>query len=113
MNFFELSMRREFFRMAATTSFDGRPAAENTGSFCPRTRVFRPSMGENPVSMKSSGRARAEGLIGAPVIGVHFSGMNIGAPSFGSKDPLNILPTMSDDRGTFLMASVKDTEVRP
>ena len=33
----------------------GRPEAENIGSFCPRTRVFRPSMADTPVWMNSCG----------------------------------------------------------
>jgi len=33
----------------------GRPEPENTGSFWPRTSVFRPSIAEMPVWMNSSG----------------------------------------------------------
>ena len=33
----------------------GRPDAEKIGSFCPRTRVFSPSMAETPVWMNSCG----------------------------------------------------------
>ena len=37
------------------------PAQEKIGSFCPLTRVLRASMAAMPVSMNSSGRARATG----------------------------------------------------
>jgi hypothetical protein len=33
----------------------GSPEPEKMGSFCPRTRVFRPSMAEMPVWMNSLG----------------------------------------------------------
>ena len=33
----------------------GRPLAEKMGSFCPRTRVFSPSMAETPVWINSWG----------------------------------------------------------
>ena len=33
----------------------GRPEPEKMGSFCPRTRVFRPSMVDTPVWMNSLG----------------------------------------------------------
>ena len=32
-----------------------RPEPENTGSFCPRTRVFSPSIAEIPVWINSAG----------------------------------------------------------
>ena len=74
-----------FCRMAAATSLDGRPAQEKIGSFCPLTSVLRPSMAVNPVSMNSSGRARAVGFMGEPVTGAHCSGMNMGRAVDGQK----------------------------
>ncbi len=50
----------------ATMRLCGRPAPLNRGSFCPRTRAFRPSMAEMPVSMNSAGGSRLDGLIGSP-----------------------------------------------
>ena len=44
----------------------GSPPAENSGSFCPRTRLFIRSIAVTPVSMKSRGSSRQAGLIAAP-----------------------------------------------
>ncbi len=102
---------RDLLRMCATTSFAGRPEHENIGSFCPFTSVLSPSMTENPVSINSSGLALAEGFIGKPVIGAHFSGINIGKPSMGINEPLNIRPIISEERAAFFTESVNITDV--
>jgi hypothetical protein len=44
----------------------GRPEPENTGSFCPRTRVFIISMDEMPVWIKALGLERLTGFRGSP-----------------------------------------------
>ena len=59
--------RRAAARAGRSRARAGRAAgrrAENSGSFCPRTRLFITSMVEMPVSMKSRGSARQAGLIG-------------------------------------------------
>ena len=53
----------------------GRPEPEKIGSFWPRTSGFSPSIAETPVWMKSSGKSRAVGLIGAAVDRQALSGM--------------------------------------
>ena len=74
--------------IVAARSSAGRPGPENTGSFWPRTSVFKPSIAEMPVSMKSRGGTRRVGLIGAPHSGRRASPMGRGRPSFGSPTPL-------------------------
>src|SRR2546426_5014087 len=81
------------------TSLCGRPAPENSGSFWPRTRVFRPSIVEIPVWMSSAGCSREYGLIAEPVMSTRSSGTIGGPPSIGSPEPLRIRPSMS--RETF------------
>ena len=41
--------------ICAASRLCGRPEPEKIGSFCPRTREFRPSMAETPVWMNSRG----------------------------------------------------------
>src|SRR5438445_1673334 len=77
------------------TSLCGRPAPENSGSFWPRTRVFRPSIVEMPVWMNSAGCSREYGLIAEPVMSTRFSGTIGGPPSMGSPAPLRMRPSMS------------------
>src|SRR2546426_3725833 len=77
------------------TSLCGRPAPENSGSFWPRTRVFRPSIVEIPVWMSSAGCSREYGLIAEPVMSTRFSGTIGGPPSMGSPAPLRMRPSMS------------------
>ena len=60
------------------------PGPTKIGSFCPRTSVFRPSIAEMPVSMKSAGRARRAGFIGAPSTGRIASPIGGGRPSIGA-----------------------------
>src|SRR5947209_3910326 len=85
--------------ICSATSLCGWPAPENRGSFCPRTRVFRPSIVEMPVWMNSAGCSREYGLIAQPVMSTLFSGTIGGPPSIGSPAPLRIRPSMS--RETF------------
>ncbi len=82
----------------AASSSPGSPGPENTGSFCPRTRVFIPSMALMPVSMNSLGRSRRAGFIGAPYSGRSASPTGAGSPSSGrpapeSERPINSRPT--------------------
>jgi len=50
-----LAVMRAWRAIWAASSLCGSPAPENTGSFCPRMRVFMPSMAEMPVTMRSRG----------------------------------------------------------
>src|SRR2546426_1486485 len=86
------------------TSLGGRPAPENSGSFCPRTRVLSPSIVEIPVWMNSAGCSREYGLIAAPVISTRFSGTIGGPPSIGSPAPLRIRPSMSRDTFSLIVS---------
>ena len=52
--------------ICAASSLCGRPEPEKIGSFWPRTSGLSPSIEETPVWMKSSGKSRLTGLIGAP-----------------------------------------------
>ncbi len=69
------------------------PPAENSGSFCPRTRLFIRSMAVTPVSMKSCGSSRAVGLIGTPSMRKRLRAATGGPPSAGSPTPLNTRPS--------------------
>src|SRR3989454_5818087 len=86
------------------TSLCGSPAPENSGSFWPRTRVFKPSIVEMPVWMNSAGCSREYGLIAAPVISTRFSGTIGGPPSIGSPAPLRIRPSMSRDTFSLIVS---------
>ena len=61
--------RRAWPAISTASRSCGSPPPENSGSFCPRTRLFIRSSVVTPVSMKSRGIARATGLIGRPSIG--------------------------------------------
>src|SRR3990170_2694800 len=88
----------------SATSLCGRPAPENSGSFCPRTSVLSPSIVEMPVWMNSAGCSREYGLIAAPVISTRFCGTIGGPPSIGSPDPLRIRPSMSRDTFSLIVS---------
>ena len=89
----------------------GSPAPEKIGSFCPRTRVLRPSIAEIPVWIKSDGSAREQGLIGLPTIVRRSAGTTGGASSIGSPTPLKILPRRPGLRSREGPSSVKTTLV--
>src|SRR5437773_4989876 len=86
------------------TSLCGRPAPENSGSFWPRTRVFRPSIVEIPVWMNSAGCSREYGLMAEPVMSTRFSGTIGGPPSIASPAPLRIRPSMSLDTFSLIVS---------
>src|SRR2546426_2299071 len=90
--------------ICSATSLCGSPAPENSGSFWPRTRVFKPSIVEMPVWMNSAGCSREYGLIAAPVISTRFSGTIGGPPSIGSPAPLRIRPSMSRDTFSLIVS---------
>src|SRR5438128_10497288 len=90
--------------ICSATSLCGSPAPENSGSFCPRTRVFRPSIVEMPVWMNSAACAREYGLIAAPVISTRFSGTIGGPPSIGSPAPLRMRPSISRDTFSLIVS---------
>ena len=75
----------------------GRPEQEKIGSFCPRTRVFSPSMADTPVWINSSGYTRAAGFIGRPLISLLSSGRISGPSSIGRPRPSNTRPSISPD----------------
>ena len=54
--------------ICAANSACGRPDAENTGSFCPLTKVFNPSIAEIPVCMNSAGKSLDTGLISKMIL---------------------------------------------
>ncbi len=98
--------------ICAASSRPGRPAAEKTGSFCPRTSVFIPSMAEIPVSMKSDGRARRTGFNGAPAIGRSASPTGGGSPSTGAPRPSNARPRSSRPTTVVGTSPVRMTSAR-
>ena len=75
----------------------GRPDAENTGSFCPLTRVFNPSIADIPVWINSEGKSLATGLIASPLISLLSSGIISGPLSFGLPIPSKTLPSISSE----------------
>src|SRR3989344_4630696 len=89
----------------------GRPDAEKMGSFCPRTRVFSPSIVDTPVWMKSRGSARAYGLIGAPFMSSLFSGIIAGPLSRGSPNPVNTRPSISVETPSCMVSPRNFTRV--
>src|SRR5437870_1192636 len=90
--------------ICSATSLCGSPAPENSGSFWPRTRVFRPSIVEMPVWMNSAGCSREYGLIAEPVMSTRFSGTIGGPPSIGSPAPLRMRPSMSCDTFSLIVS---------
>ena len=82
---------RARWAISAASRSCGKPPAENSGSFCPRTRLFITSMVAMPVSMKSRGRARQAGLMASPSIRLRASAGTGGPPSSGR-------PTLSKTR---------------
>ena len=91
------------------SSLAGSPEPEKIGSFCPLTRVLRPSMADIPVCMKCEGFSLATGFIGRPFMSSLISGMTGGSPSIGSPMPLNVLPSMSMERPVFATSPLKYT----
>ena len=104
-------LTRAWRMICAASSLAGRPEPEKIGSFCPRTSVFRPSIAEMPVSMKSAGCSRVYGLIGAPVMSRRFSGMIGAPPSIGLPVPFRMRPSSSGETSIFATSSRKRTSV--
>ena len=96
----------------AANSSPGRPGPLNTGSFCPRTNVFIASIALIPVSMKSWGRSRRTGLIGAPLIGRIASPTGAGSWSPGAPWPSNDRPSNSRPTTAVATSPVSTTSAR-
>ena len=87
----------------------GRPEQEKIGSFCPRTRVFSPSMADTPVWMNSEGYTRAAGFIGRPLISLLSSGRISGPSSIGRPSPSKTRPSISPDTPSSMLRPRKRT----
>lgn len=107
------SLPRTFACLAicAAMRLCGSPAPLNSGSFCPRTRLFIPSMVDIPVWMNSLGYCLASGFIGEPFMSHMSSGMIGGPPSMGVPEPSSILPRMSVVTGILSVSPVNLTVV--
>mmetsp|Transcript_69951 Transcript_69951/g.176250 ORF Transcript_69951/g.176250 Transcript_69951/m.176250 type:complete len:232 (+) Transcript_69951:602-1297(+) len=90
----------------AAISLCGRPAAENSGSFCPRTTEFIVSMALMPVWIISFGYTRDFGFRGAPLMSRNSSAKTAGPLSMGLPEPLKALPMRSSEMGIFNVSPV-------
>ena len=87
----------------------GSPDAEKIGSFCPRTRVFNPSIADTPVWINSSGYALAAGFMGRPLISLLSSGKISGPSSMGRPRPSKTRPSISSDTPSCMLLPRKRT----
>mmetsp|Transcript_15425 Transcript_15425/g.43831 ORF Transcript_15425/g.43831 Transcript_15425/m.43831 type:complete len:232 (+) Transcript_15425:292-987(+) len=102
-----LPLTREACRhTCAAISLCGRPAAENSGSFCPRTTEFIVSMALMPVWIISLGYTRDLGLRGAPLMSRKSSASTAGPLSIGFPEPLKARPRRSSEIGILRVSPV-------
>src|SRR5271157_255210 len=84
---------RAFCAISEASRSCGRPPAENSGNFCPRTRLFIRSIAVTPVSMKSSGSSRSAGFIRRPSMRSRRLAIIGGPPSVGLPTPSSTRPS--------------------
>mmetsp|Transcript_119098 Transcript_119098/g.234003 ORF Transcript_119098/g.234003 Transcript_119098/m.234003 type:complete len:204 (+) Transcript_119098:287-898(+) len=90
----------------AAISLCGRPAAEKSGNFCPRTTEFIVSMALMPVWIISFGYTRDFGFSGAPLMSRNSSANTAGPLSMGLPEPLKARPMRSSEMGIFKVSPV-------
>eukprot|EP00438_Fugacium_kawagutii_P014061 Skav204168 [mRNA] locus=scaffold903:408718:420898:- [translate_table: standard] len=90
----------------AAISLCGRPAAEKSGNFCPRTTEFMVSMALIPVWIISLGYTRDLGFKGAPLMSRNSSAKTEGPLSMGLPEPLKARPMRSSEMGIFKVSPV-------
>mmetsp|Transcript_3536 Transcript_3536/g.10831 ORF Transcript_3536/g.10831 Transcript_3536/m.10831 type:complete len:204 (-) Transcript_3536:253-864(-) len=90
----------------AAISLWGRPAAENSGSFWPRTTEFMVSIALIPVWIISLGYTRDLGFRGAPLMSRNSSARTTGPLSMGFPEPLKARPMRSSEMGIFRVSPV-------
>ena len=98
-------------QICAAISLCGRPAAENSGIFCPLAIEFMTSMVEIPVWIISSGYVLSLGLMGIPWMSKKASARTSGPSSIGFPLPLKMRPSMSLDTGVFRISPVNVHDV--
>mmetsp|Transcript_34594 Transcript_34594/g.98807 ORF Transcript_34594/g.98807 Transcript_34594/m.98807 type:complete len:204 (+) Transcript_34594:206-817(+) len=90
----------------AAISLCGRPAAEKSGSFWPRTTEFMVSMALMPVWIISLGYTRDLGFSGAPLMSRKSSARTTGPLSMGLPEPLKARPMRSSEIGILSVSPV-------
>mmetsp|Transcript_65896 Transcript_65896/g.190923 ORF Transcript_65896/g.190923 Transcript_65896/m.190923 type:complete len:204 (-) Transcript_65896:201-812(-) len=102
-----LPLTREAWRhTCAAISLCGRPAAEKSGNFWPRTTEFIVSMALMPVWIISFGYTRDFGFNGAPLMSRNSSASTAGPLSMGLPEPLKARPIRSSEIGIFSVSPV-------